>query len=109
MNILKEKVTNWAIYAGIGTGLFFFIQYCAFSFGFWYGTHCVANSYRCTSDTAYTPGDATIVFFTIFVGSFNFMQLVPNVVAILDGMKAAKRLYDVIDKKSIIGAPREGR
>jgi hypothetical protein len=37
------------------------------------------------------------------------MQLVPNVVAILDGMKAAKRLYDVIDKKSIIGAPREGR
>jgi hypothetical protein len=28
------------------------------------------------------------------------MQLVPNIVAIVDGMKAAKRLYEVIDRKS---------
>jgi hypothetical protein len=42
------------------------------------------------------------VFFAIFVGSFNFMQLVPNVMAILDGLKAAKRLYKVIDQKAVI-------
>lgn len=30
------------------------------------------------------------------------MQLVPNIVAILDGMKAAKRLYDIIDHKPTI-------
>jgi len=99
LSFLKEKVASWAVYAGIGTGLYFVIQYCAFSFGFWYGTHCVADSYRCTSASPYTPGQATIVFFANFVGSFNFMQLVPNIVAILEGMKAAKRLYAVIDRK----------
>ncbi len=56
LNVLKEKVPQWALYAGIGTGLFFFIQYSAFSFGFWYGTHCVAGTYRCTAPTVYTPG-----------------------------------------------------
>lgn len=98
---LKEKVPRWSLYAGIGTGLFFFIQYCAFSFGFWYGTHCVAGSYRCrpaSGGEPYSPGEATIVFFAIFVGSFNFMQLVPNIMSILEGMKAAKRLYKVIDQ-----------
>lgn len=102
---LKEKVPKWALYAGIGTGLFFFIQYCAFSFGFWYGTHCVAGSYRCRPDSEgqpYTPGEATIVFFAIFVGSFNFMQLVPNIMAILEGMKAASRMYKIIDQEPTI-------
>lgn len=105
MNILREKVVKWAIYAGLGTGLFFFIQYCAFSFGFWYGTHCVAGSYRCSTSVTggvYTPGDVTIVFFALFVGSFNFMQLLPNVTAILDGLKAAKRLYKIIDMEPTI-------
>jgi ABC-type multidrug transport system fused ATPase/permease subunit len=49
--------------------------------------------------TVYTPGDATIVFFALFVGSFNFMQLLPNIQAILEGLKAAKRLYTIIDLK----------
>jgi len=35
------------------------------------------------------------------------MQLVPNIVAILEGMKAAKRLYAVIDRKSVINEPRQ--
>lgn len=59
LNLLKEKVVKWAILAGVGTGIFFFIQYCAFSFGFWYGTHCVAGSYRCplsSTGSVYTPG-----------------------------------------------------
>lgn len=96
---------KWAIYAGLGTGLFFFMQYCAFSFGFWYGTHCVAGSYRCSTSvtgSVYTPGDVTIVFFALFVGSFNFMQLLPNVTAILEGLKAAKRLYKIIDMEPTI-------
>ena len=103
LDILKEKVPRWAVYAGIVTGLFFFIQYCAFAFGFWYGTHCVAGTHRCSvNGSAYTPGEATIVFFAIFVGSFNFMQLVPNILAIFEGMKAGKRLYNVIDQESAI-------
>jgi ATP-binding cassette subfamily B (MDR/TAP) protein 1 len=103
--LLKEKVLKWALLAGAGTGLFFFIQYCAFSFGFWYGSHCVAGSYRCSpsvTGNVYTPGEVTLVFFTIFVGSFNFMQLVPNVMAIMDGLKAAKRLYKIIDMEPTI-------
>jgi len=102
---LKEKVLKWALLAGVGTGLFFFIQYCAFSFGFWYGSHCVAGSYRCppsVTGAVYTPGEVTLVFFTIFVGSFNFMQLVPNVMAIIEGLKAAKRLYKIIDQEPVI-------
>jgi ATP-binding cassette, subfamily B (MDR/TAP), member 1 len=105
LNLLKEKVLKWAILAGLGTGLFFFIQYCAFSFGFWYGTHCVAGSYRCSTSvtgSVYTPGEATIVFFALFVGSFNFMQLLPNITAILEGLKAAKRLYRIIDLEPAI-------
>jgi len=101
LNILKEKVYKYALFAGLGTGLFFFIQYCAFSFGFWYGTHCVGGTYRCptsVTNSVYSPGEVTIVFFALFVGSFNFMQLVPNVMAILGGMQAAKRLYKIIDQ-----------
>jgi ATP-binding cassette subfamily B (MDR/TAP) protein 1 len=100
LGLLREKVGKWALLAGLGTGLFFFIQYCAFSFGFWYGTHCVAGTYRCSpsvTGSAYTPGEVTIVFFALFVGSFNFMQLLPNVMAIMEGLKAAKRLYAIID------------
>jgi ATP-binding cassette subfamily B (MDR/TAP) protein 1 len=96
---------KWAILAGIGTGLFFFVQYCAFSFGFWYGTHCVAGSYRCSTDVTgavYSPGEVTLVFFTIFVGSYNFLQLVPNLMAIIEGLKAAKRLYKIIDLEPLI-------
>jgi ATP-binding cassette subfamily B (MDR/TAP) protein 1 len=109
--MLKEKVLKWSILAGIGTGIFFFIQYCAFSFGFWYGSHCVAGSYRCptsTTGSVYTPGEVTIVFFALFVGSFNFMQLLPNVTAILDGLKAAKRLYKIIDLQPSIGKNSNG-
>jgi ABC-type multidrug transport system fused ATPase/permease subunit len=102
---LKERVPKLALYAAIGTGLFFFIQYCAFSWGFYFGIHCVGGSNVCSTSwtgSVYTPGETTIVFFALFVGSFNFMQLVPNIVAILDGMKAAKRLYDVIDQEPTI-------
>jgi ABC-type multidrug transport system fused ATPase/permease subunit len=85
---------------GIGTGLFFFIQYSAFAFGLWYGTHCVAGTYRCLPDKGghvYTPGNVVTVFFAIFVGSYNFLQLVPNVMSIMEGLKAAKRMYSIID------------
>ena len=51
-----------------------------------------------STGSVYTPGEATIVFFALFVGSFNFMQLLPNIIAILEGLKAAKRLYAIIDK-----------
>jgi hypothetical protein len=43
-----------------------------------------------------------IVFFAIFVGSYNFMQLVPSLQKIYSGMKAAYRLYKVIDRESLI-------
>ena len=113
LEVLKEKVPRYALYGGIATGLFFFIQYCAFSWGFYFGSHCVGGSHICSTTwtgSVYTPGEATIVFFAIFVGSFNFMQLVPNIIAILDGMKAAHRLYSIIDQEPTIdrklpGAP----
>lgn len=60
----------------------------------------MAGSYRCSTDvtdSVYTPGEVTIVFFALFVGSFNFMQLLPNITAILEGLKAAKRLFKIID------------
>jgi hypothetical protein len=85
---------------GIGTGLFFFIQYSAFSFGLWYGTQCVAGTYRCSPDKSgqvYTIGNVIAVFFAIFVGSYNFLPLVPSVMAIMEGLKAAKRMYSIID------------
>ena len=105
LEVLKEKVPRYALYGGIGTGIFFFIQYCAFSWGFYFGSHCVGGSHICSTKwtgSVYTPGEATIVFFAIFVGSFNFMQLVPNIIAIIDGMKAAHRLYTIIDQEPTI-------
>ena len=96
---------KWSTLGGVGTGLFFMIQYLAFSFGFWYGTQCIAGNSHCpvsVTGSVYTPGDATIVFFAMFVGSFNFMSLTPNVLAIMEGMKAATRLYKVIDSPSVI-------
>jgi ABC-type multidrug transport system fused ATPase/permease subunit len=96
---------------GIGTGLFFFIQYVAYSFGFWYGVNCVAENYRCTPDKAgqvYTPGNVITVFFAIFVGSYNFLQIVPSLMAILEGLKAAKRMYSIIDMLPTIKNNKDG-
>ena len=42
------------------------------------------------------------MFFAIFVGSYNFIQLIPNLIAIIEGMKAAKRLYKIIDQEPTI-------
>jgi len=103
--VAKQNVVKWALLAGVGTGLFFFIQYCAICFGFWYGTHCVAGSNRCppsVTGSVYTPGEVTLVFFTIFIGSYYFLQLVPNIMAIIEGLKAAKRLYKIIDLQPVI-------
>lgn len=72
--------------AGIATGLFFFMQYGIFSFGFWFGTHCIGGTYRCPvtgSDKIYTPGEVTAVFFATFIGLFNFMQFGPTKDAIV--------------------------
>jgi ATP-binding cassette, subfamily B (MDR/TAP), member 1 len=105
LEALKEKIPRYALYAAIGTGLFFFIQYCAFSWGYYFGIHCVGGTHVCSTTwtkTPYTPGETTIVFFAIFVGSFNFMQLVPNILSILEGKKAAARLYAVIDQEPLI-------
>lgn len=82
LEILQEKVPKWALYAGIGTGLFFFIQYLAFAYGYWYGVHCVGNNSMCRSEEAYSPGEANIVFFAIAIGCYNFMPLLPNLTVI---------------------------
>lgn len=89
------------MYAGIGSGLFFLAQFFAYALGFWYGSHCAQGSNVCSDSVTgsrYTAGEIMIVFFAIFVGSYNFMQLVPSLQKIYSGMKAAYRLYKVIDR-----------
>lgn len=98
LEILQEKVPKWALYAGIGTGLFFFVQYLAFSYGAWYGVQCVGNTSKCTSEVAYTPGETNTIFFSVAIGCYNFMPLLPNIAIIFQGMKAANRLYKIIDQ-----------
>jgi ABC-type multidrug transport system fused ATPase/permease subunit len=56
----------------------------------------------------YSPGEVLSVSAALFVGSYNFMSLVPNLTAIREGMKAAKRLYRVIDSTPTISLSQEG-
>jgi hypothetical protein len=89
-----------AFMGGVGIGILVFVQYATFAWGFYFSTQCTAGTHLCSTSWTggiYTPGQALIVFMAIFVGSYNFLQLTPNVTAIVNGMKAAKRIYNIID------------
>ncbi len=87
---------RYSLYGGIGDGLFYITQFFAYAWAFWYGSHCAQDTNVCpTSATGskYTAGQVVSVFFALFVGSYNFMQLIPSIQKIYGGMKSAYRLY----------------
>ena len=90
---------------GFGTGILYFTIYASFAWGFYFSTQCIVGTNLCSTTwtgEVYTPGQSLTVFFAIFIGSYNFLQLTPNLTAIVNGMKAAKRIYDIIDQPPTI-------
>jgi len=49
LQFISQKVFKYALYAGIGSGMFFFAQFCAYALGFWYGSHCAEGSNVCST------------------------------------------------------------
>ena len=96
LNIYKEKVSVYPLKLSIATGLFYFIQYFMFGIGFLFGVQCVKGTSACpvsVTGSNYSIGELHIVFFQIFICSFNLLQLGANYEAIRDAIKSSKEIY----------------
>ena len=73
---------------------------------FWYGSECVFGNSRCPSHlqkpNPFTTGRIVTVFYSLFIPSFSLNQLTPCFQKIAEGMKAAAKIYAVIDRIPLI-------
>ena len=96
LEYIAKKIPKYAFLGGIGSGVFYAVQFFAYSWAFWYGSHCSQATYMCpisVTGSRYTSGDVISVFFAMFTGSYNFMQLIPSLQKIYNGMFCAYRIY----------------
>lgn len=72
---------KFGIFSGISIGGAFFAMLTAYSLAFWYGAHCIDQTFRCPDIIArqsYTAGIVFTVFFSIITVGFNMSQLPPS-------------------------------
>ena len=53
---------------------------------------------RLNGGDKYTAGDVLVVFFSILMSGFNFIQLTPALKKITEGRMAATRIFKIIDR-----------
>ena len=85
-------------------GTLFFSILSSYALGFWYGSLCVEGSQACLN-SQYKAGDVLIVFFSVLMAGFQLSQLTPALKKISEGRAAAKRIFEIIDRKPLISSP----
>uniref|UniRef100_A0A0G4H968 Bile salt export pump n=1 Tax=Chromera velia CCMP2878 TaxID=1169474 RepID=A0A0G4H968_9ALVE len=113
-----------ALQAGLAFGALFGIMFGAYGLGFWYGGKLIADSEEDARnrfrDATPPPnddvpacfmypdagcvnvGDVLTVFFSVLMASFALGQMAPSISTFVEGMTAAYRLFELIDRKSQI-------
>ncbi|CAG7826351.1 unnamed protein product, partial [Allacma fusca] len=88
------------IFSGCGNGLLWFLNYCSYSLGFWYGTQLVFHDNPCKKDPRgnYGPAEMMMVFFSIMAAAFNMGQAMSYTEVFTIGCGAAAAVYKVIDR-----------
>ncbi|PPQ73650.1 hypothetical protein CVT26_010608 [Gymnopilus dilepis] len=80
-----------ALASGFGLGSLFFVVYAAYALAFSFGTTLINSGNA-------NPGQVINVFFAILIGSFSLALLAPEAQAISNGLSAAAKLYETIDR-----------
>ncbi|KAI9293023.1 P-glycoprotein [Neoconidiobolus thromboides FSU 785] len=95
--ILKtcKKGLRKAIYIGFGNGTFLLIIFSSYALAIWYGAKLIF-------DNEYEPRNVLIVFFNILSGSMVLGMTAPSIIAITLAKSAAIKLFQIIEKESLI-------
>lgn len=101
-----------ALAVGWGTGLMFFMVFCTYAGGMYYGAYKVSNDQlegnQCTGSGCYDGGRVLIVFFSVVMGAMAFGQAGPSIQALFSARAAAYGVFEVIKRESLIDPCNEG-
>eukprot|EP01133_Synstelium_polycarpum_P008407 gene8407-9888_t len=88
---------------GLGIGLVFFVLFASYSLAFWFGSKLI-NDKRNNPihGRNWTGGDVLTVFFSVIMGAMALGQATPNLANFASGKGAAFKIYQVIDRVSLI-------
>ena len=106
-----EKSAQNAFLSGLGIAGIFFVLFCSYALGFWFGSRCVYGASNCDEDMTggrYTAGDVLVIFFAIVMGGMQLSQLTPAFKNISEGRMAASRIFNIIDREPLIQNPPNG-
>ncbi|PZC77504.1 hypothetical protein B5X24_HaOG200315 [Helicoverpa armigera] len=97
----KKMGTKKGIFAGLGSGIMWFIIYATYALSFWYGVGLILDS-RNEEKPVYTAAVLMIVFFSVLQGAQNVGLTAPHMEAISTARASAASVYAVIDRKPLI-------
>ncbi|CAF0877399.1 unnamed protein product, partial [Didymodactylos carnosus] len=80
---------------GVTLGFVWFVIFCAYALGFWYGAKLVR-------DEGFNIGSVLIVFFAILIAVFSLGQGAPHLQSLAQARGAAYYVWDLIDSPSKI-------
>lgn len=87
---------------GLGNGLTFFISFCMYALGFWYGAKLIADCKDNGDNGCYSGGTIISVFFCVLVGASALGQVTPPLNMFFTAKAAAGAMIEVINRKSLI-------
>ncbi|KAJ8720984.1 hypothetical protein PYW08_006449 [Mythimna loreyi] len=94
----KKMGLRKGVFAGIGSGVMWFIIYATYALAFWYGVGLIIMS-RHEEKPVYTPAVLMIVFFSVLQGAQNVGLTAPHMEAISTARASAASVYAVIDRQ----------
>lgn len=97
----KKMGMKKGIFAGLGSGVMWFIIYATYALAFWYGVGLILDS-RNEEKPIYTPAVLMIVFFSVLQGAQNVGLTAPHMEAITTARASAASVYAVINRKPVI-------
>ncbi|KAH9508579.1 ATP-dependent translocase ABCB1 [Bulinus truncatus] len=94
---VKKGFTN-----GASMGFIWFVIFCCYALGFWYGGKLVRDE-----KDIYSLGKMIIVFFSVLIGAFSLGNAAPSIQSLSTARGAAHIIYQLIDLKSAIDSSSE--
>ncbi|CAH1634814.1 unnamed protein product [Spodoptera littoralis] len=97
----KKMGMKKGVFAGLGSGVMWFIIYATYALAFWYGVGLILDS-RNEEKPLYTPAVLMIVFFSVLQGAQNVGLTAPHMEAITTARASAASVYAVINRHPAI-------
>ncbi|KAG7304719.1 hypothetical protein JYU34_010067 [Plutella xylostella] len=94
----KKTGSKKGMWAGIGSGIMWFIIYATYALAFWYGVGLIIDS-RHETYPVYTPAVLMIVFFSVLQGAQNVGLTSPHLETMANARASAAAIYTVLDRK----------